>query len=210
MNLEDRIDRLESLEEIRQLPAKYALALDMRDWDAVVNLFVEDVRVPGRQRGRPAFKAWLDATFRDGVLGSSHVPGAHVIEFAGHDSATGVVYSRNDLETASDWMLEVITYQDTYERREDRWWFVRRLPLFFYQCDLRDPPLGEHKRRFPGREPMPETFHDGYPSWADYLSDAEGYAQRPVAPPPEPGHFLRSLRRGAPEGEFRSTPRRLR
>ena len=34
-----RIDRLESLDEIRQLPAKYALSLDMRDLDAHVNLF---------------------------------------------------------------------------------------------------------------------------------------------------------------------------
>ena len=29
-----RIDRLESLDEIRQLPAKYSLSLDMRDMDA--------------------------------------------------------------------------------------------------------------------------------------------------------------------------------
>mgnify|MGYP001067431109 CR=1 FL=1 len=34
-NLEARIDRLESLDQIRQLPAKYALALDMRDMDAM-------------------------------------------------------------------------------------------------------------------------------------------------------------------------------
>ena len=40
-----RIDRLESLDEIRQLAAKYSLALDMRDLDALVNLFPEDVRV---------------------------------------------------------------------------------------------------------------------------------------------------------------------
>jgi hypothetical protein len=29
-----RIDRLESIDEIRQLAAKYSLALDMRDMDA--------------------------------------------------------------------------------------------------------------------------------------------------------------------------------
>ncbi len=38
-SLEARIDRLESLDAIRQLPAKYALALDMRDMDAMVSLF---------------------------------------------------------------------------------------------------------------------------------------------------------------------------
>ena len=42
-----RIDRLESLDAIRQLAAKYSLALDMRDSDAWVNLFPADVRVGG-------------------------------------------------------------------------------------------------------------------------------------------------------------------
>ena len=43
--LSRRIDRLESLEQIRQLPARYALALDMRDLDALAGLFPEDVEV---------------------------------------------------------------------------------------------------------------------------------------------------------------------
>jgi hypothetical protein len=47
-----RIDRLESLDEIRQLAAKYSLALDMRDLDAMVNLFPEDVRVGKDKVGR--------------------------------------------------------------------------------------------------------------------------------------------------------------
>ena len=40
-----RIDRLESTEAIRQLVARYALSLDMRDLDAHVNLFAPDIRV---------------------------------------------------------------------------------------------------------------------------------------------------------------------
>ena len=36
--LEARLDRLESLDEIRQLVAKYCLALDMRDLDALCGL----------------------------------------------------------------------------------------------------------------------------------------------------------------------------
>ena len=53
-----RVERLEALEEIHQLPAKYAAALDMRDLDALVNLFVDDIGVPGKQRGRHALKRW--------------------------------------------------------------------------------------------------------------------------------------------------------
>ena len=46
-----RLDRLESLAEIRQLPVRYALALDSRDMDMLVSLFTPDVRV-GRERAR--------------------------------------------------------------------------------------------------------------------------------------------------------------
>jgi hypothetical protein len=47
-----RLDRLESLDEIRQLVARYALALEMRDLDALCGLFPEDVRVGRDGRGR--------------------------------------------------------------------------------------------------------------------------------------------------------------
>ena len=67
-----RIDRLESLDEIRQLAAKYSLALDMRDLDAMVNLFPEDVRVGKDKVGRAHFKQWMDETLRVQFTGTSH------------------------------------------------------------------------------------------------------------------------------------------
>ena len=53
-DMRDRLQRLESLEEIRQLVSKYALALDMRDMDAMANLFVPDVKVGQGRSGRQA------------------------------------------------------------------------------------------------------------------------------------------------------------
>jgi len=67
-DIEARIDRLESLESIRQLVSKYSLSLDMRDLDAHVNLFCEDIRVSRTESGRAALKSWLDDTFRQGQL----------------------------------------------------------------------------------------------------------------------------------------------
>ena len=66
-----RIDRLESLDEIRQLAAKYSLALDMRDLDAMVNLFPK-MFVWKRQVGRAHFKQWMDETLRVQFTGTSH------------------------------------------------------------------------------------------------------------------------------------------
>ena len=57
-----RLDRLESLDDIRQLAAKYSLALDMRDMDAMVNQFPADVRVGKDRVGRAHFKQWMDET----------------------------------------------------------------------------------------------------------------------------------------------------
>jgi len=64
MSIEERLDRLESLDEIRQLAAKYSVTLDMRDLDMHVNLFVPDVRVGKNGEGRQALKVWADATFQ--------------------------------------------------------------------------------------------------------------------------------------------------
>ena len=64
MTIEDRITRLEALDAIRQLPAKYALALDMRDMDAMVSLFPADVRVGKQASGREALRAYMDTTLR--------------------------------------------------------------------------------------------------------------------------------------------------
>ena len=123
-----RIDRLESLDEIRQLPAKYSLALDMRDLDALVNLFPEDVRVGKGMQGRAHFKRWMDETLRVQFSGTSHHIGNHIIEFNDPDHALGVVYSKNEHETARadggiDWVIMQMIYWDQYQRIDGRWYF---------------------------------------------------------------------------------------
>ena len=98
-DMESRLDRLESLDAIRQLPAKYALALDMRDMNAMVHLFPDDVRVGKGASGRAALRAYMDQTLRAPFTGTSHHIGGHIIEFIDADHAQGVVYSKNEHET---------------------------------------------------------------------------------------------------------------
>jgi len=62
---EERLDRLESLAEIQQLPVRYALALDSRDMDMLVSLFTPDVRVGREERGRDALRACCDTAARE-------------------------------------------------------------------------------------------------------------------------------------------------
>jgi hypothetical protein len=192
-----RIERLEALDEIRQLAAKYAVALDMRDLDAVVNLFVDDVGVPGKQRGRAALRAWYDREMRHDLLGSAHGVLGHVIDVHDADRASGLVYSRNDLETASVWVIELLAYLDSYERRDGHWYFSRRTPLFWYQSDITDPPVGPRKMRWPGTAPHDGGFHESFPSWEVFWAADPGRLESPVPAPAPADAWLRSLRRDA-------------
>lgn len=197
VDLATRIARLEALDEIRQLAAKYAVALDMRDFDALVNLFVDDVGVPGGKHGRAAMREWYDTQIRQVLLGSAHGILGHIIDVHDADRATGLVYSRNDLETEATWVIELLAYLDSYERREGRWYFARRTPLFWYQSDITDPPLGPQKLRWPQSPWQEGAFHDAFPSWQEFWDAEPGRFDAPVPPPAAVGTWLSTLRRGS-------------
>ena len=52
---------MESLAALRQLAYRYALAVDSRNIDDLVGLFVPAVRVGRDQTGRPALHEWFSA-----------------------------------------------------------------------------------------------------------------------------------------------------
>ncbi len=77
-----RLDRLLGYEEIRQLVARYAVATDARDLDALVALFVDDVQVGRHERGRAALRAFFDRSLRDVGITILNT-GTHMIDFVG-------------------------------------------------------------------------------------------------------------------------------
>ncbi|MCL6262980.1 nuclear transport factor 2 family protein [Craterilacuibacter sp. RT1T] len=194
--LEERLDRLESIEEIRQLAGKYSLSLDMRDLDAHVNLFAPDIRVGREKTGRAHLKAWVDDTLRHQFTGTSHHVGQHIIEFTDPDHAIGVVYSKNEHECGREWVTMQMLYWDDYERVNGRWLFRRRLPCYWYASDLNQPPVGDMKMRWPGRAPYSGTFHDIFPSWQSFWAERPDKDSLPevAAPAPLEG-FLKAMRR---------------
>ena len=198
-----RVDRLESLDEIRQLAAKYSLSLDMRDLDAHVNLFAPDIRVSREKVGRAHLKRWLDDTLRLQFTGTSHHIGNHVIEFDDPDHAHGVVYSKNEHETGDEWVIMQMLYWDNYERRDSRWYFCRRLPCYWYATDINQPPVGENKMRWPDREAYAGAYHELWPSWAAFWASPPDSSEPQVALPAPLEQFLSSMRRGAPDPKIR-------
>jgi hypothetical protein len=203
-----RIDRLEALDEIRQLAAKYSLSLDMRDLDAHVNLFAPDIRVSREKAGRSHLKRWLDDTLRLQFTGTSHHIGNHIIEFDDPDHAHGVVYSKNEHETPcangdSEWVIMQMLYWDNYERIDGRWYFRRRLPCYWYATDLNKPPVGDNKMRWPDRETYAGAFHALWPSWQEFWERPPADDEPEVAAPAPLEAFLDTMRRGAPEPRIR-------
>jgi hypothetical protein len=203
-----RIDRLEALDEIRQLAAKYSLSLDMRDLDAHVNLFAPDIRVSREKAGRSHLKRWLDDTLRLQFTGTSHHIGNHIIEFDDPDHAHGVVYSKNEHETPrengdSEWVIMQMLYWDNYERIDGRWYFRRRLPCYWYATDLNKPPVGDNKMRWPDREAYAGAFHALWPSWQEFWERPPADDEPEVAAPAPLEAFLDTMRRGAPEPRIR-------
>lgn len=200
MTLEQRIERLEALDEIRQLPAKYALALDMRDMDAMVSLFPDDVRVGKGASGRAALRAYMDTTLRAPFTGTSHHIGGHIIEFDDATHAHGIVYSKNEHETpvpggADEWVIMQMMYVDDYVRADGRWYFARRLPLYWYATDLNKPPVGPDKMRWPGTDAVAGNFHKLFPSYDEFWARS-GAPDTPVPPPAPLDQFLTQMRRG--------------
>lgn len=128
-------------EEIRQLASRYAIALDARDLDALVGLFVDDVRVGRDQAGPMALRASFTEQLQP--LGVTILlVGNHVIDALDADHATGIVSCRGEIEMDSKWVVQAIQYHDTYERRDGSWRFVRRRHLLFYGADLLERPIG--------------------------------------------------------------------
>ncbi|MDX1466048.1 MAG: nuclear transport factor 2 family protein [Halomonas sp.] len=202
--IEARLARLEAIDEIRQLAAKYALSLDMRDLDAHVGLFAPDIRVGRERQGRAHLKAWVDDTLRHQFTGTSHHLGQHIIELVDADHAVGVVYSKNEHETGAEWVTMQMLYWDDYERIDGRWYFRRRLPCYWYASDLNRPPIGDMKMRWPGREPYAGTFHDLFPSWKEFWAERPDKETLPEVVSPAPlERFLITMRRDAPAPRIR-------
>jgi len=165
MEIEMRIDRLESREAIRNLVARYAVLIDARDLDALTELFVDDVRVSRTERGHAAMKALIDSLVCQFTT-SVHFVGAQTLDFIDADHAEGIVYCKAEHEYGDEWIIMAIQYWDRYERRKGRWLFTGRQIKHWYATDLNDRPVGPSKTRWPVSGP--ETLPGAYESWSRY------------------------------------------
>jgi hypothetical protein len=169
------IGRLLAYEEIRQLAAHYAVSIGMLDVAALSTLFVEDVRVPGGESGREAFARVLSTMLAQSRISILNV-GTHAIDLLNEDHAEGVVYCHAEMGDEREWLRQLIVYEDRYERRGGRWYFVsRKHRLVYGQVQPRSPldqPAAEWPKSAVGRGTAP--MH--WPSWHAFWATHEGNA----------------------------------
>lgn len=164
VELRRRIDRVESQLAIQQLPIRYALAVDARDLDTWVDLFVEDVNCGRRGRGREVLRSIIEPQLRT-FYRSQHQICGHAVEFVDDDHAAGRVYCRAEHEARGKWVVMAICYFDDYARRDGRWYFVRRQERHWYSSDVLErpgQPVFQNWDAWPDARPeLPHAF----PTW---------------------------------------------
>jgi ketosteroid isomerase-like protein len=138
------LERALAISEIQQLAQRYAVYLDARDLDRLVALYVPDVRVGRSASGHAALRADFERALRAVGVTFLHV-GNHVVDFADDEHASGIVYTRGEIQDggpeSTRWIVQAIQYHDTYEKRAGRWLFTRRRHLLVYGAELGTNPL---------------------------------------------------------------------
>lgn len=166
----DELARLGAYEQIRQLAAHYAVAVDGRDLDALVALFVDDVRVGPDASGRAALRGSFDASLR-GIGVSILNVGTHAIDLLDDDHATGTVYCHGEIQDGDRWIHQAIVYADTYERRHGRWYFVQRRHELFYGAEVGVNPLGLGPADWPAHHDGWGTLPERWDTWRRFWGE---------------------------------------
>jgi hypothetical protein len=161
-----RLERIEAYLEIQQLPIRYAMAVDGRDLNAWVNLFVPDVDMGRRGRGREVLKAYIEPQIRQ-FYRSIHQICGHRIELLGADTARGAVYCRAEHEVGERWIVMAICYFDDYGRVDEQWLFERRQERHWYATDVNQPPQAAGFDSW-GTSPTRPALPHQFPTWTSF------------------------------------------
>ena len=164
--------------EIQQLCYRYALAADSRDLDLLVSLFVPDVRVGSTAFGRAALRSWYSTALRS-VGATIHLVANHTVEIH-HETATGVVYCREEVEEldTGQWRIGMLQYWDDYRRVDREWLFDRRRVRRWYSTDaLTRPQRGAGVYRGGDGRPNETALPDAFATWVDFWGSDEANAR---------------------------------
>jgi ketosteroid isomerase-like protein len=167
-----RLERVESQLAIQQLASRYALAVDSRDLDTWVNLFVPDVDCGKFGKGRDALKKFIEPAVRTFYRCHHQICG-HVIDLIDPDHATGTVYCRAEHEAGGKWIVMAICYFDTYQRRDGHWLFLKRSEHHWYSSDVLERPGEPEFQNWPAWSQRKPALPHLFPTWKKFWEHTE-------------------------------------
>ena len=169
--LAKRLDAVESRLAIGQLPIRYALAIDGRDVDTWVSLFIPNVQIGRDKFGREALRDYITPAIR-GFKRSIHQIVGHEIELDPDDPdrAKGKTYCRAEHEVDDRWIVMAICYFDEYQRIGGEWMFSRRIERHWYAVDHLERPQSVNFLSWEGSSTpnLPVAF----PTWDSFWKDS--------------------------------------
>lgn len=179
-DLAKRIQVLEDQLEIQQLAVRYAIAVDARDIDELLRLFVPDVRVGRGRSGRDELRVILEPQLRL-FYRSIHLICGHRVILQDEDRAIGNVYCRAEHEVDQRWIVIPVRYDDEYRKVNGAWHFSARRDHHWYEADVLDRPQSVAFHDWQSAPPRP-SLPESSPKWEAFWHgvDTSGLTTQPV------------------------------
>ncbi|HET9107542.1 MAG TPA: nuclear transport factor 2 family protein, partial [Steroidobacteraceae bacterium] len=149
--LTQRIRALEDRAELRELVARYGIAVDDRDIDLLTALFTPDASFRSEDgvmsaHGRDAVIEQFRGRFA-ALKATNHIAHDQILEPGpGPDAASGLVSSHAEVCRNGRVLIAALRYRDRYRRHEGRWRFAERVLSFLYYL-----PVEEYAEGLAGR-----------------------------------------------------------
>ena len=171
-----RLERLESKEEIRDLVSKYAEACDQQDLESLEKLFALDAEFDSpngmlKSKGRQSIIDMYLEVFK------SRGPSFHwthdvrvTINTDRNDVATGTVYSHAETTRDGIVSLAAMRYDDQYAKEDGIWKFAKRVIHFFYYVKTKEyiETLTSPFRVGLGDESVAADIPESVPAWIEF------------------------------------------
>lgn len=146
------LDRLLALEEIRELPLRYAAAIESRDLDLMARLFSPNARFGAHGKGDVGVRSLMADSLRTSVFAVILVAN-HLIDLVDADHAHGEVWARCYAQAEPEGFVEqLIRYVDDYERVDGRWTFVRRRHRLWLGASVEPTPFDQQPADWPASQ----------------------------------------------------------
>jgi len=136
---------------IRELPLRYAKAIETRDVEMMVALFASDARFGAYGTGPDACRSLMGDLMADSLFAVTLVTN-HVIELDDADYAHGEVWALCFAQLDAGFNEQLLRYEDRYQREGEEWRFLHRKHRLWYGQLRETSPFDQEPAEWPSSQ----------------------------------------------------------